>query len=199
MAVGLSDLLTRRTLLPRNIIIFMVLVLISVRGSSGIEPATFRFVASCFYHYATACPGLILCVWRETNLDEYSDCSGNMAVWTHTSLLLMRSNCAQGRDTVIRMLRVSSDNWWVRIGDPVSCCHTWGEIVPEGVTCVASHLPWRSRLWSNAYTPNGEEALRLLCPPPVTLSSAPRDTNGGAVSYTGNVQDCSASLQCNRG
>jgi hypothetical protein len=32
MAVRLSDLHTRRTSLPRNIIIFMFLVLISVRG-----------------------------------------------------------------------------------------------------------------------------------------------------------------------
>jgi hypothetical protein len=58
MAVRLSALRTRRTLLPRNII-FMFLVLISVKGgvrleglgkfkkitSSGIERSTFRFVA----------------------------------------------------------------------------------------------------------------------------------------------------------
>jgi hypothetical protein len=64
-AARLSALRTSRSLLPRNIIIFMSLELISVTGrlsepqglvrsegldkfkkaSSGIEPATFRFVA----------------------------------------------------------------------------------------------------------------------------------------------------------
>jgi hypothetical protein len=75
MAVRLSALRTRRTLLPRNIIIFLSLVLISVRGPvnprakcgrkdevnlkitlSGIEPATYRFVEYCLNHNAIACP-----------------------------------------------------------------------------------------------------------------------------------------------
>jgi hypothetical protein len=74
MAVRLSVLRTSRTLLPRKIIIiFMFLVLISVRGwvnpkawcgrkdhvnlkkinSSGLEPAIFRLVAQCPNHYTT--------------------------------------------------------------------------------------------------------------------------------------------------
>jgi hypothetical protein len=80
MAVILSALRALRTLLPRNIIIIIIiiimfLVLISARAwinpqglvrperlrnlkkitLSGIEPATFRFVAYCLNHYATAC------------------------------------------------------------------------------------------------------------------------------------------------
>jgi hypothetical protein len=76
MAVKLSALRTRRTLPPRNIIIFNVSGthfcwrlskpqgLVRPEGlgkfkkftSSGIEPVTFRLVAQCLNHYATAYP-----------------------------------------------------------------------------------------------------------------------------------------------
>jgi hypothetical protein len=65
--VRLSALRTRRTLLPKNVLCWRLSEsqgLVRPEGlgkfrnitSSGIEPATFRFVAQCLNHYATACP-----------------------------------------------------------------------------------------------------------------------------------------------